>query len=262
MSRLADHDWGAVGEEWERRRPQRLWRAHSDAVNAALLRDWLPAAGARRALKTDAFDEAFGGGLASLLRERFEEVWEIDLAVAVLRAARRRHPDLRVLGADVRRLPFASGSVDGIVSLSTLDHFEDETAIHAALAECARVLRPGGRLIVTLDNPGNPLVALRNRLPLGWLRQIGLVPYYVGRTLDRRGLEAALEGAGLEALEVRAILHVPRAPAVAAARLVGRAFGDGGWRGFLRIAGAFEALGGWPTRFATGYFVAALAVRR
>lgn len=255
-------DWGAVGEEWVRRRPQRLWRAHSDAVNAALLREWLPTGRARRVLKTDAFDEAFGEGLAPLLGERFEEVWEIDIAIAVLHAARRRGPGLRVVGADVRRLPFASGSVDAGISLSTLDHFDDEAAIHTALAELARVIRPGGHLVVTLDNPQNPLVALRNRLPFRWLSRIGLVPYYVGRTLDRRGLWQALDRAGFDVPETRAILHVPRAPAVAAARVVGRALDERGERAFLRFAGAFEALRGWPTRFATGYFVAALAVRR
>src|SRR5439155_7848743 len=44
----------------------------------------------------------------------------------------------------------------------------------------------GGALVVTLDNGANPVVALRNRLPLGALRRLSLVPYAVGATCGPR----------------------------------------------------------------------------
>src|SRR5205085_1532177 len=66
---------------------------------------------------------------------------------------------------------------------------------------------PGGLAVVTLDNPRNPLVALRNALPF---RPLVLVPYYVGATLGPRGLGAALESVGFAVEELAAVMHVPR----------------------------------------------------
>lgn len=47
---------------------------------------------------------------------------------------------------DVTHLTFRSGSLDVVVSFDVLEHVPD---FHAALKEFARVLRPGGRLILT-----------------------------------------------------------------------------------------------------------------
>jgi hypothetical protein len=42
---------------------QRLWRAHSDAVNKALVARWRPVGQMDTLLKTDLFDEAVSDGL-------------------------------------------------------------------------------------------------------------------------------------------------------------------------------------------------------
>lgn len=52
---------------------------------------------------------------------------------------------LRLVVADVARLPLENGSVDAVVARSTLIYLEDLAAV---LGEAARVLRPGGRLSV------------------------------------------------------------------------------------------------------------------
>ena len=49
--------------------------------------------------------------------------------------------------ADARRLPFAEGSFDRVVASETLEHIADDSV---AMAEIARVLRPGGRAVVTV----------------------------------------------------------------------------------------------------------------
>src|SRR5204863_8026948 len=74
-------------------------------------------------------------------------------------------PTRRSSDLDVRALPFADGSFDVVVSTSTLDHFQARADIDTALRELHRVLASDGLAVVTLDNPWNPLVALRNALP-------------------------------------------------------------------------------------------------
>lgn len=47
-----------------------------------------------------------------------------------------------------------------------------------------RVVRSGGLLFLTLDNPQNRPVRARNLLPDQLGRATGLAPFYVGRTLS------------------------------------------------------------------------------
>jgi len=70
---------------------------------------------------------------------------------------RARRPVPQFLAADARGLPLRTASFDLVLSTSTLDHFDSRREFVAAIAEIARVLRPGGRLVLTIDNPSNPL---------------------------------------------------------------------------------------------------------
>lgn len=237
--------------------PAPLWRRQSDAVNARLVDRWL-APGLERLLKTDLFDELAGEGLYPLLRSRARTVVAVDLAEPAVTAARERYPDLEAVVADTRQLPFEDGYFDAALSNSTLDHLASRREVAAALAELARVLRPGGRLVITLDNPLNPLIALRNALPRRLARGLRRVPYDAGWTCGPRSLRILLRESGFEVRELTAVLHVPRVvlewlgPA-------GAVPDDSGW---LRVVHAGERLERWPTRFLTGHFVAALALRR
>jgi len=233
-----------------------LWRRHADLATLALLERWLPAGRSRRVLKTDLYDETWGDGLVPALAARAERVAGIDVSPVIAAGAVRRGGATAVAG-DVRRLPFRDGAFDVVVSNSTLDHFSDHAQIAAALRELERVIVPGGVLIVTLDNPGHPLVRLRNRLsPL--LRRVGVVPYAVGATHGRDGLRGALEDAGFTVAELTAVHHFPRVALVGIERTLGGRAGPGA----LRVACAAERLGRWPTRWWTGQYVAALARRR
>jgi ubiquinone/menaquinone biosynthesis C-methylase UbiE len=176
--------------------------------------------------------------------------------------ARCRYPDLYTVGADVRDLPFANGTFDGIVSNSTLDHFESLDDLSGSLQELFRVLRPGGQMILTLDNLSNPIILLRNCLPFPLLKRLKIVPYYVGVTLGPHRLQHLLEEIGFKVLEVDAIMHCPRVLAVAIARWMERYASPKAQRCFLRFLMAFETLSCLPTRFLTGYFIAVKVMRR
>jgi SAM-dependent methyltransferase len=241
---------------------QRLWRAHSDLVNQALIARWRPVTQTETLLKTDLFDEAVSDGLSPLLNSLAKRVFYIDSALEVHEMAKGRYSDLQTIGADVRHLPFANGTFDGIVSNSTLDHFESLDDLSVSLQELFRVLRPGGQMILTLDNLSNPIILLRNCLPFPLLKRLKIVPYYVGVTLRANRLEYLLKETGFEVLEVDAIMHCPRILAVALAHWMERFISPRMQRHFLRFLMAFETLSCLPTRFLTGYFVAIKATKR
>jgi SAM-dependent methyltransferase len=255
--------WNGVVEAWEPTPLHRLWRAHSDAVNIELLARWLPAAHGM-VLKTDLFDEAVGAGLYPALAARYDHIVGIDVSDAAIRAASARYPGLDARVGNVSALPFADGSFDAVVSNSTLDHFDSHAKLRAAVAELARAIRPGGKLIITLDNRTNPVVALRTSELFGALHRIGLVPYFVGATYGAQGLAKLLDTSGFEVVDMAAIMHCP--PQLAA-WLATRRDAVARWEQharcrYLRRVLRFEAMGRWPTRNLTSHFVGALAVRR
>jgi SAM-dependent methyltransferase len=263
--------WDRVFDIWRAAPEQFLWRRHSDACNSALLERWLPR-DAGRVLRTDLWDEALGEGLYSTLSARARAVVGIDVSKSVVAAAAARYPKLKTVGADVARTPFADRCFDTVVSISTLDHFDSRGEIVAALRELRRVLRPGGLLIVTFDNPGNPVVGVRKLLSprllnAVWIRiasfakRGGLLPYHVGATLGRRALARTLTQEQFVIEEMRPIVHAPRLIAVVAGRLVEQFLGAVSGRRYLRALRAFEQLATWPTRYVTGHFVAARATR-
>lgn len=253
--------WESVAERWGDRRTGWLWRAHSDAVNARWLSEWLPEGRARRCLKTDLFDEAMATGLFPCLAARAVLVVGIDLTTATARRARERHPDLRASRGDVRQLPFADGSFDLVVSNSSFDHFPTLAELVASLTEVHRVLVPGGVLLLTLDNPANPVVAFRNALPFRLARGLRIVPYYVGATVGPRRLPALLRERGFEVERVTTLLHCPRLVSLRMAGVLERLAGPRAQRLFLRGLLKCEGLAAWPTRSVSGHFVAVRAVR-
>lgn len=92
------------------------------------------------------------GSLSAALRERGAVVTGIDASAGILALARRRLGDDAALHVvDLRdRLPFGDGAFDDVVASLVLHYLEDWGP---TLTELRRVLRPGGRLIASVDHP-------------------------------------------------------------------------------------------------------------
>ena len=75
----------------------------------------------------------------------------IDPAIESLREAKGRAAYRWLLAAQGASLPLADRSMGSVVSNSVLEHIPD---VRAVLREIGRVLRPGGRLVFTVPNPG------------------------------------------------------------------------------------------------------------
>lgn len=249
--------WSGVVEENRETPGLEAWRACMAAIYGELVETWLPETTAGQCLKTDLFEEAVSRHhpLTSLPRRGVG----VDTSLAVLCRARQRLEreghSCGIVAGDLRELPFRQSSFGGVLSGSSLDHFASEAELQRGLAGLARILEPGGTLILTLDNPQNPVVWLRNRLPFRLLHRLKLVPYYVGKTYSWRQARDELERLGLQVDCIAAVVHVPRAPAIWLAILAG--WLDWPAAGSLgRFYLSFERLQHWPTRFFTGYYVA------
>lgn len=108
-----------------------------------------------------------GCGTGVLLRRALGEhpgvrATGIDLSLPMLSVARARLPrHASLLLADATRLPVRSAGFDAVVSNSALHYWSDP---EAGIREIARVLRPGGRVVLT-DWSGDSLwIRLRGRL--------------------------------------------------------------------------------------------------
>jgi SAM-dependent methyltransferase len=112
---------------------------------------------------------------------------------------RARYPQVPAVQANLAALPLRTSSVDAIVSLQVIEHLWD---LRGFLADCRRVLRPGGELIVTTPqrltfSPGLG----RGEKPIN--------PFHV-EEFDAEQVNEALRDAGFMDVEMRGIHHGAR----------------------------------------------------
>jgi len=240
---------------------------HKKETYLALIARWVRVENSPRILKTDLFAEAFN-------REQFlfdltpaHGVIGMDIAAETVKRARgeagNRGIDAgKYLCGDVRSLPLRDGSIDLVISDSTLDHFSTEAEIIIALKELGRVLRPGGTLILTIDNKSQLTYPPYFMFRL-WMK-LRLAPYFIGRTMSRTRLTAVLNEAGIDVIASTAILHYPHPDGLV--RWLERRLHTLG-RGRLdktirRGFAGLEKLEGKRTRYLTGRYLAIKAIKR
>jgi SAM-dependent methyltransferase len=97
-----------------------------------------------------------GEGLYCRFLEGFQDITEIvnvDLAGTPQRLRRLMDTRHRSLDASLTALPFPDGLFDSCLCTEVLEHIPDD---NRAVAELARCLRPGGRLLLSVPHPPAP----------------------------------------------------------------------------------------------------------
>ena len=83
------------------------------------------------------------GHVAAYLQGRGVDVSALDLSSAMVDEAKRLFPGLQAVVGDMLDLPYANGSLGGLIAFYSIIHFSDEQ-LQLAFKEMARVLRTGG----------------------------------------------------------------------------------------------------------------------
>lgn len=140
------------------------------------------------------------GNYAAALAGKVERVDCVEFNPGMLEAARAKlsgHREVQLCEGSILELPYESGSGDGVMVNFVLHHVEEGTdadfaATRRAVAECHRVLAPGGALIVQTCSPAQYRQGY-------WYA--ALIPEAVDRALDRyiplQLLEESMSEAGL-----------------------------------------------------------------
>jgi len=89
-----------------------------------------------------------GYGAAALLAAGAASVTGVDVSAETCAHAARRY-GLQTIVGDAQNIPLAAASMDVVVSFETIEHLPDPARF---LAECARVLVPGGTLVISTPN--------------------------------------------------------------------------------------------------------------
>jgi SAM-dependent methyltransferase len=144
-----------------------------------------------------------GSTVANLAR-RGNTAIGMDMRPEGLLAVRASGSGASLVRGDAEALPFASRSVDAVILLDVLEHVDDE----ALLPELREILRPGGRLVMTVP-----------ALPSLWSYRDEDAGHR--RRYTRSSLVDSLRFSGFDVLEVRYYQFL-LLPLLALARIAGR----------------------------------------
>ena len=133
------HEWGQCLDYQERR----------------ILEQWLP-----RPESSDILDLGCGTGRMLDLATA-----GADASAEMVLRARRRAPSKAVVCSMAHELPFDDATFDAVFSLHLAMHL-DHAYLSSVLAECHRILRPGGQII--FDAPSELRRRFNDYQPTGW----------------------------------------------------------------------------------------------
>lgn len=140
------------------------------------------------------------GAFAGHLAAAGLDVVGVDISPGMLAEAARRGLT-GVFAASSTALPFADDTFDLALTVATLHHFETPARVAQTITEMARVVRPGGRVLLWDHNPLNPY----------WTWLMRRVPQDSGdeRLVPLSEILADVRAAGLHRIRARRLGFVP-----------------------------------------------------
>jgi SAM-dependent methyltransferase len=167
---------------------ENYWYRRHEAVYRAL---------APRCVGTTVLEAGCGEGYgADVLAGAGAQVVALDLDRGAAAHVGRRYPRVAVARANLVALPVRDGACGAVVSLQVLEHLWDQELF---LRECARVLAPGGVLLLSTPN----------RLTFTPGRDAPRNPFHT-RELGAAELAGLLVGAGFTRVAIGGLHHGPR----------------------------------------------------
>jgi SAM-dependent methyltransferase len=137
--------------------------------------------------------EGYGADLIAGVARR---VVAVDYDAAAVTHVRGRYPRVEVMQANLAELPLPDASMDVVVNFQVIEHLWDQPQF---VAECARVLRPSGLLMVSTPN----------RITFSPGRDTPVNPFHT-RELNAGELTELLVGAGFREVAICGLFHGPR----------------------------------------------------
>ncbi len=114
----------------------------------------------------------------------------VDISIEMLKLAARQPEDGRcelleknLLRCDVERLPFASGTFDAAASLGVIEYLNGDDRL---VSEMARVVRPGGHVLIAVTNRASYNLLFER--PLNWMRRNRATVWLLNRAKLALGL--------------------------------------------------------------------------
>lgn len=142
-------------------------------------------------------DAGFGEGYgADLISRTAKHVIGVDYDASAAAHVARRYPSVSVLRGNLATLPLADASVDAVVNFQVIEHLWDQKQF---LDECFRVLKPGGRLLISTPN----------RITFSPGRDTPLNPFHT-RELNAAEMTELLTDSRFEVESMTGVHHGPR----------------------------------------------------
>jgi SAM-dependent methyltransferase len=149
---------------------------------------------ADRCAGRDVLEAGCGEGYgADLIADVARRVIGLDYDEATVAHVQARYPRVDMRHGNLAELPLADGSVDVVVNFQVIEHLWDQAQF---VAECARVLKPSGVLLMSTPN----------RITFSPGRDTPINPFHT-RELNAAELTELLESAGFAVESLLGVFH-------------------------------------------------------